>query len=88
MRIKAIKCVFVGHVVDLSENIVADIIHDKRNWICKCHRCGLYLLHDGANSGMTVTISEKMARRVRKRIEHDIAYYKAKYDENKRRSIT
>ena len=88
MRIKAIKCMFVGHVIEPSENIVADIIHDKRNWICKCHRCGLYLMHDGANSGITVTMSEKTARWVRKRIEHDIAYWEAEYDNNERRKIT
>ena len=76
MLIKAFKCAFAGHVIDLSENIVADIIHDKRNYICKCHRCGLYLMHDGANSGLTVPMTEKTARRVKQRIEHEIALLK------------
>ena len=35
---KAIICLFKGHDVDPEESIVADIMTDKRNWMCECKR--------------------------------------------------
>ena len=60
-----IKCLFVGHDIDPEESIVSDIMLDKRNWLCKCHRCGLYEMRDGAISGITATISKHQAMRIR-----------------------
>lgn len=60
-----IGCLLNGHDVYPSESIVADVMRDKRNWLCKCHRCGLYIMHDGAISGQSVTITERMAYETR-----------------------
>ena len=35
---KIIICLFKGHDVDPEESIVKDVVIDKRNWICRCHR--------------------------------------------------
>ena len=58
MILKRIECMIKGHDIDPAESIVADIMTDKRNWLCKCQRCGRYVMHDGAISGMTLTMSE------------------------------
>lgn len=57
-----IKCLFVGHKVNTDETMTPSMI-DKRNWLCKCHRCGLYEMHDGAISGKTITVSRRRAER-------------------------
>lgn len=56
-------CAIKGHVINPSETIVPSMI-DQRNWLCKCHRCGLYEMHDGAVSGKSITLPEKIAKRV------------------------
>lgn len=47
MILKSIICIFKGHDINPDESIVGDIMIDKRNWLCKCHMCGLYEMHDG-----------------------------------------
>ena len=76
MILKAIECLFKGHVVDPSESIVGNIMIDKRNWLCKCHRCGLYLMHDGATTGMTVTMSEAEALQTKKEFEEEMELFR------------
>jgi len=56
-----IRCLFKGHDVYPSESIMAGVMIDKRNWLCRCHRCGLYIMHDGAISGLSVPMTEKKA---------------------------
>ena len=53
--------------------IVSDVMKDKRNWLCQCHRCGLYEMHDGAISGKNVTITKREAYEIKKDIEYQIA---------------
>ena len=69
----AIKCLFVGHDIDPEESIVADVMKDKRNWLCKCHRCGLYEMHDGAILQTTLTLTEREAIRTKMEFVRDIA---------------
>ena len=71
--LKAIICMFKGHDIDPDESIVRDIMKGKRNWLCQCHRCGLYEMHDGAISGMSVTITKREAYEVKKDLEYQIA---------------
>ena len=65
MILKAVVCMFKGHDIDPNESIVGDIMRDKRNWICKCHRCGLYEMHDGAISGLSITLTKSQAMRTK-----------------------
>jgi len=60
-----IACCFKGHDINESENIMADVMLDKRNWLCKCHRCGLYVMHDGAISGQYVAVTEREAYKIK-----------------------
>ena len=69
MILKAVICLIKGHDIDLTENIVKDVMMDKRNWLCKCHRCGLYEMHDGAISGGTITLTERAALRTKLELE-------------------
>ena len=43
--LKAIICQFKGHDINPDESIID--MRDKRNWLCQCHRCGLYEMRDG-----------------------------------------
>lgn len=70
---KAIICRFKGHDIDPDESIVSGVMKDKRNWLCQCHRCGLYEMHDGAITGESVTITKKEAYRIKKDLEYQIA---------------
>lgn len=72
MIIKAIICLFVGHDIDPDESIVGDIMIDKRNWLCKCHRCGLYEMREGAISGGRITLTRRMALRTKMEFERDM----------------
>lgn len=65
MIIKAIVCAFKGHDIDPDESIVRDVMRDKRNWLCKCHRCGLYEMHDGALSNDSITLTESQALQIK-----------------------
>ena len=72
MILKAVVCMFKGHDIDPNESIVGDIMRDKRNWLCKCHRCGLYEMHDGAISNMTLTLTKSQAMRTKLEFERDV----------------
>lgn len=69
MLIKGIVCLFKGHDIDPDESIVADTMKDKRNWLCQCHRCGLYEMHDGANSNISVMLTKREALKVKREFE-------------------
>ena len=66
---KSIICLFKGHDIDPDESIVRDIMMDERNWLCKCHRCGLYEMHDGAISNSSITLTESQALRTKRDLE-------------------
>jgi len=63
--IKSIICLFKGHVINTSESLVKDYMLDNRNWLCECHRCGLYEMHDGATSGLSITLTKREAYKKR-----------------------
>ena len=69
---KAIICLFKGHDVDPEESIVADIMTDKRNWLCECKRCGLFEMHDGAISQMSITLTRRQAMETKRDFERDV----------------
>lgn len=66
---KAVICLFRGHDVYPEESIVADVMIDKRNWLCECHRCGLYVMKDGAISGMSATVTKRDAYKIKEEFE-------------------
>ncbi len=70
--LKAFICLFLGHDIDPDESIVSGVVKDKRNWLCQCHRCGLYEMRDGAISGMSVTLTKREAYIVKRDIEYQI----------------
>ena len=76
--LKAIICLFKGHDIDPDESII--VMKDKRNWLCQCHRCGLYEMHDGAISGMSVTFTKREAYEVKKDVEHQMRVRKKAYE--------
>lgn len=69
--LKAIICGLKGHDINPDESIVSGL--SKNDWLCRCHRCGLYEMRDGAISGMSVTITKREAYRVKKDLEYQIA---------------
>lgn len=73
MIFKTIVCLFKGHIIDPNESIVGDTMIDKRNWLCKCRRCGLYIMHDGAISNGSVILTESQALRVKTEFENEFA---------------
>ena len=72
MLIKASVCLFKGHDINPDESIVGDVMIDRRNWLCKCHRCGLYEMHDGAISHTSITLTRSQAFRTKMEFERDI----------------
>ena len=76
MILKAVVCLFKGHDIDPEESIVKDIMRDKRNWLCKCHRCGLYEMHDGAISNQTLTLTKSQAFRTKMELERDVLNFR------------
>lgn len=76
MILKAVVCLFKGHDIDPEESIVKDIMRDKRNWLCKCHRCGLYEMHDGAISNQTITLTKSQAFRTKMELERDVLNFR------------
>ena len=72
--LKAFICLFKGHDIDPDESIIA--MGDKRNWLCECHRCGLYEMHDGAISGKSVTLTKREAYKVKNDFEYQMAEFK------------
>jgi len=71
MIFKAIICMVKGHDINPDESIVGHIMLDKRNWLCRCHRCGLYVMNDGAISNSSITISERQAMKTKRDFERD-----------------
>lgn len=71
MILNAIVCVFKGHEIDPDESIVGDTMIDKRNWLCKCHRCGLYIMHDGAMSGQSIVMTKREAYEIKREFEQE-----------------
>ena len=57
-------CAIKGHDINLKESLVDDIMIDKQNWLCKCHRCNWYVMHDGATSGMEMILPKHSAEQV------------------------
>ena len=76
MILKAVVCLFKGHDIEPEESIVKDIMRDKRNWLCKCHRCGLYEMHDGAISNQTITLTKSQAFRTKMELERDVLNFR------------
>ena len=76
MILKAFVCLFKGHDIDPNESIIGDIMTDKRNWLCKCHRCGLYEMHDGAISNKTITLTKSQALRTKMEFERDMLEFR------------
>lgn len=72
MKLKAIICRIKGHSIDRNESIICATMFDKRNWLCKCKRCGYYLMHDGAGSGLTILLTKKEAYRIKDEYENDV----------------
>lgn len=71
--LKSIICKFKGHDVDSEQSIIDGyIMINHENWICKCKRCGLYLMHDGAVTGQTLVVSKKEAYKLKHEIENDM----------------
>ena len=62
MILKRLICGFKGHDPDPDDDLIEGIMNDPRNWLRRCKRCGRYVMHDGANSGLTVTLSESEAK--------------------------
>lgn len=72
MWLKGIICMFKGHDIDPDESIVKDIMTDKRNWLCRCRRCGLYEMHDGVILNQSITLTKNMAMRTKRDFERDM----------------
>lgn len=68
MILKSIVCLFKGHDINPEESIVPSM-NDNRTWLCKCHRCGLYEMHDGAILNSSVTVREKTAMKIKRDFE-------------------
>lgn len=64
MILKVILCLFKGHDVNPKESLVGDVMICSGNWLCKCHRCGLYVMHDGGISGKSIIMTRKSAERI------------------------
>lgn len=76
MIAKRLICLVKGHDIDPTESIIGDVMIDKRNWLCKCHRCGRYVMHDGAISGGTLTMSEGEAIRLKTEFVFEMLEFK------------
>lgn len=74
MILKSIVCLFKGHDINPAESIVTSMT-DKRNWLCKCHRCGLYEMHDGAISNSSVTLTRRSAMKTKRHFEAEMAEF-------------
>ena len=88
MIFKWIICGLKGHEPDPDDDLVRGIMRDERNWLRRCKRCGRYIMHDGAISGLTVSLSERDAKRTAEelRIETELIHkyaYGTRKEENK-----
>ena len=77
---KIIICLFKGHDIDPEESIVGDVTIDKRNWLCRCHRCGFYEMHDGALNG-SITLTKAQADRVSMEFRRDMMEFRRRMAE-------
>ena len=71
MILKSIVCLFFFFYINTAESIVTSM-NDKRNWLCKCHRCGLYEMHDGAISNTSITLTRREAIKTKRRFEAEM----------------
>ena len=78
MIFKWIICGLKGHEPDPDDDLIAGFTNEPRNWMRRCKRCGRYVMHDGAISGLTVTLSEREAKQeaeeFRREVERIILY--------------
>lgn len=74
---KSIVCLLKGHDINPEESIVSFI--DKRNWLCKCHRCRLYEAHEGVISNSSFTVEEKTAIEMKKEFEALMARFEERH---------
>lgn len=65
-----IKCSIVGHDVTGSESLVKNTMLDSDNWLRRCRRCGMYVMHSGH---FAVCISEREALEIKQ--EFDELFY-------------
>ena len=72
MILKAVICLLKGHDINPDESIVGEIMIDKRNLLCKCHRCGLYEMRDGAISNKRITVTKSEAYRIKMEFERAV----------------
>lgn len=72
MILKSIVCLFKGHDINPEESIVPSM-NDNRTWLCKCHRCGLYEMHDGAISNTSITLTRREAIKTKRHFEAEMA---------------
>lgn len=72
MILKSIVCLFKGHDINPEESLVTSM-NDKRNWLCKCQRCGLYEMHDGAISNTSITLTRREAIKTKRHLEAEMA---------------
>jgi hypothetical protein len=68
-------CLFKGHNINTEESIIKDTMLDKRDWLCKCHRCGLYVMHDGAMSGLSITMTKWSAMAIKNDFEAEFGSF-------------
>ena len=85
--IKSIICLFKGHDINTSESLVKDYMLDSRNWLCECHRCGLYEMHDGATSGLSVTLTKRGAYKKRDEFITEMIMFHNLLEKIRRKSI-
>lgn len=81
--LKAFICLFKGHDINPDESIVGDVMKDKRNWLCQCHRCGLYEMRDGAISNSSITLTKSQAFRTKMEFERDVLEMTRRLNEQK-----
>lgn len=81
--LKAFICLFKGHDINPDESIVGDVMKDKRNWLCQCHRCGLYEMHDGAICNSSITLTKSQAFRTKMEFERDVLEMRRRLNEQK-----
>ena len=78
MIFKWIICGLKGHDPDPDDDLIAGFTNEPRNWMRRCKRCRRYVMHDGAISGLTVTLSEREAKQeaeeFRREVERIILY--------------
>ena len=67
MFIKKLKCIFVGHT--LEKSIVNTMC--SNNWIKRCSRCGMYLMHGDIG---TIILTKQQALKLKAEFEEMFPY--------------